>query len=363
MSNKIVKLESETAAWKLRWEKTQKALIEMASEKQKSDQEIVLAAKQMATLHKLCRTLQSERTQLLAKLKQSKILLVKHFKMKQRININVSLILGSSPNDSTESSSNSDVTNLLETKIIDENLRASKNYAEEKDANNEPKIQTKSSQAAEKSPGVPKTKSKNDKKHPASTQRDCGQNNTVKVEEINTAVSQININGDLQNQNSPVKAVPSENPIPASAEKISVSNDDKITETPEHLPKPEVSTSASSTDSSPVEVIKSDLKNELPHLPSDNSGATVEEIGEQASSAGVLQEKTLMPSDSEAKISASLSENASAPVESVLKNSVQSNKKKVSFFLPFFSPVVHFCLVFLRFDQLIIQGKSQRQRI
>lgn len=71
MSNKIIKLESETAAWKLRWEKTQKALIEMAAEKQKSDQEIVVAAKQMATLHKLCRTLQTERAQLLAKLKHN----------------------------------------------------------------------------------------------------------------------------------------------------------------------------------------------------------------------------------------------------------------------------------------------------
>lgn len=74
MSNKIVKLESETAAWKMRWEKTQKALIEMASEKQKSDQEIVVAAKQMSTLHKLCRTLQTERAQLLAKLKHKNAL-------------------------------------------------------------------------------------------------------------------------------------------------------------------------------------------------------------------------------------------------------------------------------------------------
>lgn len=73
MSDKIIKLEHETAAWKQRWEKTQNALLEMASEKQKSDQEIVVAAKQMSTLHKLCRTLQAERTQLLAKLKQNNI--------------------------------------------------------------------------------------------------------------------------------------------------------------------------------------------------------------------------------------------------------------------------------------------------
>lgn len=73
MSNKIVKLECETAAWKLRWEKTQKALIEMATEKQKADQEIVIASKQIATLHKLCRTLQTERTQLLSTIKQNNI--------------------------------------------------------------------------------------------------------------------------------------------------------------------------------------------------------------------------------------------------------------------------------------------------
>ncbi|XP_065225008.1 gamma-taxilin [Planococcus citri] len=73
MSDKIIKLEHETAAWKQRWEKTQNALLEMASEKQKSDQEIIVAAKQMSTLHKLCRTLQAERTQLLAKLKQNNI--------------------------------------------------------------------------------------------------------------------------------------------------------------------------------------------------------------------------------------------------------------------------------------------------
>lgn len=70
MSSKIVKLESETLAWKQRWEKTQKALVEMAAEKQKSDHEVILAAKQMGTLHKLCRTLQMERAQLLSKLKE-----------------------------------------------------------------------------------------------------------------------------------------------------------------------------------------------------------------------------------------------------------------------------------------------------
>ena len=65
-----MKLESETLAWKQRWEKTQNALVEMSDEKQKSDHEVILAAKQIATMHKLCRTLQEERAQLLSQLKE-----------------------------------------------------------------------------------------------------------------------------------------------------------------------------------------------------------------------------------------------------------------------------------------------------
>lgn len=244
------------------------------------------------------------------------------------------------PNDSTENNSNNanNVTNLLETKIIDENLRVSKNYAEEKDVNNVPKIETKSSQASEKSPGVPKTKSKTDKKHPISTQRDCSQNNTVKVEVLDPAIAQIDNNDDSKNQDSHVEAVPLGNPNSVSVEEISVSNNDKITETTKSSHQSAVTSSASSTDSSPVEDVKSDLKNELPHLSSNNAAAIVEKIDEETLSAGVLQQNTLIPSASEVKISTSLSGNTSAPVESVLKNSVQSNKKKVIFFS--FHPVL-----------------------
>lgn len=120
MSDKIVKLERETAAWKQRWEKTQNALLEMASEKQKSDQEIVVSAKQMATLHKLCRTLQSERTQLLAKLKQNDISTSKYQTENEKLRIifNIKFSAASSLMDPEVKESTSDET------LVDANLES-----------------------------------------------------------------------------------------------------------------------------------------------------------------------------------------------------------------------------------------------
>jgi hypothetical protein len=69
MSKKICKLEKETSSWKQRWEKSHQALLEMAADKQQRDGELALATRQLAQLQKLCRTLQAERTSLLAQLK------------------------------------------------------------------------------------------------------------------------------------------------------------------------------------------------------------------------------------------------------------------------------------------------------
>jgi hypothetical protein len=69
MSKKICKLEKETSSWKQRWEKSHQALLEMAADKQQRDGELALATRQLAQLQKLCRTLQVERTSMLAQLK------------------------------------------------------------------------------------------------------------------------------------------------------------------------------------------------------------------------------------------------------------------------------------------------------
>jgi Myosin-like coiled-coil protein len=76
MSKKIVNLEKETHSWKSRWEKSHQALIEMAADKQKKDEEFALASKQVMQLQKLCRTLQEERGKQQAKLKDCKFFLV-----------------------------------------------------------------------------------------------------------------------------------------------------------------------------------------------------------------------------------------------------------------------------------------------
>lgn len=69
MSKRICKLEKETSSWKQRWEESHQALLEMSADKQQRDGELALATRQLAQLQKLCRTLQAERTSLLAQLK------------------------------------------------------------------------------------------------------------------------------------------------------------------------------------------------------------------------------------------------------------------------------------------------------
>lgn len=69
MSKKITKLEKETSTWKMKWESSHKALLQMAAEKQQRDADLALSARQLAQLQKLCRTLQSERSSLLSQLK------------------------------------------------------------------------------------------------------------------------------------------------------------------------------------------------------------------------------------------------------------------------------------------------------
>lgn len=68
MSKKIKKLEKETVQWKTRWESSNKALAEMAADKEKRDQELLSAQQRVITLEKLCRALQLERNELNKKL-------------------------------------------------------------------------------------------------------------------------------------------------------------------------------------------------------------------------------------------------------------------------------------------------------
>ncbi|XP_065337809.1 beta-taxilin [Cloeon dipterum] len=70
MSKKIIKLEKETSSWKLRWEKSHNALIDMIADKQQRDEELVLAGKQVSQLQRLCRTLQEERSKHISKLRE-----------------------------------------------------------------------------------------------------------------------------------------------------------------------------------------------------------------------------------------------------------------------------------------------------
>lgn len=69
MSKKITRLEKETSVWKMKWEGSHKALLQMATEKQQRDAELDLAARQLNQLQKLCRTLQAERSSLITQLK------------------------------------------------------------------------------------------------------------------------------------------------------------------------------------------------------------------------------------------------------------------------------------------------------
>lgn len=69
MSKKIKKLEKETVQWKTRWESSNAALVDLSTEKQKRDKDLVAAQQRVITLEKLCRALQLERNQLSQKVK------------------------------------------------------------------------------------------------------------------------------------------------------------------------------------------------------------------------------------------------------------------------------------------------------
>ncbi|XP_064602144.1 alpha-taxilin-like isoform X2 [Liolophura sinensis] len=61
MTKRIKKLEKETAMWRGKWEASNKALLEMAEEKQKHDKEKTVFRAKIDKLESLCRALQDER--------------------------------------------------------------------------------------------------------------------------------------------------------------------------------------------------------------------------------------------------------------------------------------------------------------
>uniref|UniRef100_A0A2A4K654 Alpha-taxilin n=1 Tax=Heliothis virescens TaxID=7102 RepID=A0A2A4K654_HELVI len=73
MSKKIKKLEKESLSWKTGWETSQTALLDMCGERQASEERAAAAARQLAHMQGLCRTLQAERTALLGTLKDNNI--------------------------------------------------------------------------------------------------------------------------------------------------------------------------------------------------------------------------------------------------------------------------------------------------
>lgn len=70
MSKKIVLLEKDCKYWKLRWEKTHNALLEMVTEKQMRDSEVATLNRKCSLLQELCRVFQQERATLQAQLKE-----------------------------------------------------------------------------------------------------------------------------------------------------------------------------------------------------------------------------------------------------------------------------------------------------
>lgn len=152
------------------------------------------------------------------------------------------------------------------------------------------------------------------------------------MKELDSAITQTNGVEESKKQDSPVKAVPSGNSSRVSAEETAVNDENKITDTLECSQQQKVPSSASSTDSTHFKDAKSELKNVVSQLENNKGSAVAEVAGETTSSENLLLQNTSIPSASETKIQPSLSENVSEPVESVLKNSGQSNKKKVNFF-------------------------------
>lgn len=58
MTKRIKSLEKENFEWRSKHEKSTKAMLEMAGDKTAQDQYVAKAARQLAQLQKLCRTLQ-----------------------------------------------------------------------------------------------------------------------------------------------------------------------------------------------------------------------------------------------------------------------------------------------------------------
>lgn len=73
MSKTILKLEKESLTWKIKFEKSNVALLDMAAEKQMRDQILHKTTRQFIQLQKLCRTFQSERLVLIAALNENHI--------------------------------------------------------------------------------------------------------------------------------------------------------------------------------------------------------------------------------------------------------------------------------------------------
>lgn len=65
MSKRTKTLEKESFEWRIKYDKCNRALLNMASDKQEQDAYVAKSARQVAQLQKLCRTLQAERGSLL----------------------------------------------------------------------------------------------------------------------------------------------------------------------------------------------------------------------------------------------------------------------------------------------------------
>ncbi|XP_055695474.1 alpha-taxilin [Lutzomyia longipalpis] len=73
MSKKIIKLEKERNEWKMKFEKSNIAVLELASDKQLKDQILNKTTRQLDQLQKLCRLLQADRALLVNILKENNI--------------------------------------------------------------------------------------------------------------------------------------------------------------------------------------------------------------------------------------------------------------------------------------------------
>lgn len=73
MAKKIKSLEKDSYEYRIKYEKCNKALLDMATDKQSQDQYVAKTARQISQMQKLCRTLQADRTVLCELLKTNNI--------------------------------------------------------------------------------------------------------------------------------------------------------------------------------------------------------------------------------------------------------------------------------------------------